>query len=279
VTQGATPRSWAGYVFDLDGTIYLDDELLPGAGETVRTLRAGGARLAFLTNKPLERGAAYAEKLTRLGVPAAADEVVTSIDALLDYLASHAPVRAILPVTEPLLEAVLVEHGYKMARVPEDADVVVVAFDRTFDYAKLNRAYRAVKAGARLIATNPDPWCPTADGGIPDCAAMLAAIEACTGARAEAIVGKPSEHMARTLLLRLGLPPADVLMVGDRLTTDVGLARKAGFAAALVLTGATTRAEALGATMAPDLVLASLSELVGASQGGTHASGQERARA
>lgn len=279
MTQGATPRSWAGYVFDLDGTIYLDDELLPGAGETVRTLRAGGARLAFLTNKPLERGAAYAEKLTRLGVPAAADEVVTSIDALLDYLASHAPVRAILPVTEPLLEAVLVEHGYKMARVPEDADVVVVAFDRTFDYAKLNRAYRAVKAGARLIATNPDPWCPTADGGIPDCAAMLAAIEACTGARAEAIVGKPSEHMARTLLLRLGLPPADVLMVGDRLTTDVGLARKAGFAAALVLTGATTRAEALGATMAPDLVLASLSELVGASQGGTHASGQERARA
>lgn len=279
MTQGATPRTWAGYVFDLDGTIYLDDELLPGAGEAVRTLRAAGARLAFLSNKPLERGAAYAEKLTRLGVPAAADEVVTSIDALLDYLASHGPVRAILPVTEPLLEAVLVEHGYRMATMPEDADVVVVAFDRTFDYAKLNRAYRAVKAGARLIATNPDPWCPTADGGIPDCAAMLAAIEACTGARAEAIVGKPSEHMARTLLLRLGLPPADVLMVGDRLTTDVGLARKAGFAAALVLTGATTRAEALGATMPPDLVLASLSELVGASQPATDASGQERARA
>jgi HAD superfamily hydrolase (TIGR01450 family) len=257
------PRRYAAYVFDLDGTIYVDDLLLPGAEQAIRGLRAAGARLLFLSNKPLERSASYAEKLTRLGVPAEASEVVTSIDALTDYLATHGSVTAILPVTEPLLEEVLVENGYRIAKEPEEADVVVVAFDRTFDYAKLNRAYRAVRAGARIVATNPDPWCPTADGGIPDCAAMLAAVEACTGVRAEAIVGKPSEHMARTLLGRLGLPASEVLMVGDRLLTDVGLARQAGFAAALVLTGATTRHEAAHAAAPPDLVLDSLLDLVG----------------
>ncbi|HET7026369.1 MAG TPA: HAD-IIA family hydrolase [Candidatus Limnocylindrales bacterium] len=261
---GERIRAYRGYVFDLDGTLYLDDELLPGAAETVTALRASGARLAFLTNKPLERGSAYAAKLTALGLPVAADEVVTSIDALLAYLAANPPAGPIVAVTEPLLASILVEAGYALVADdrPDAAALVVVAFDRTFDYAKLERAFRAVRAGARIVATNPDPWCPTADGGIPDCAAMLAAIEASTGARAEAIVGKPSAHMARTLLDRLQLRPEDVLVVGDRLLTDVALAHAAGMDAALVLTGA-TRAEDVGsAGRAPEHVLTRLRDLI-----------------
>ena len=101
------------------------------------------------------------------------------------------------------------EAGFAVTTDPAATQVVVVSFDRTFDYEKLNAAFQAVRYhGATIVATNPDPYCPTPDGGLPDCAAMLAAIEASTGAKAEAIVGKPSIHMAQALLDRLGLPAA-----------------------------------------------------------------------
>lgn len=262
MTARRPDRVYAGYVFDLDGTLYLGDELLPGATETVRALRDAGARVAFLTNKPLELPADYAAKLTALGIPATPDEVVSSTDALLRWLRGHAPDARIFPVAEPLVADLLRDEGWELTEDPARIDLVVVSFDRTFDYAKLLTAYRAVRNGARIVATNPDPYCPTPDGGLPDCAAMLAAIEAATGARAEAVVGKPSPHMAATLLERLELPAADTLLVGDRLLTDVRMAREAGMAAALVLTGATTAAEAASAEIAPDYVIDGIADLI-----------------
>ena len=263
-------RRFGGYVFDLDGTLYLGDQLLPGAAQTVTAIREHGGRVAFLTNKPLESPAAYAAKLTELGIPATASEVVSSTDALLRYLHRHAKGVRILPIAEPLLVGLLRDHGFATldpaADDPASADLVVVSWDRTFDYAKLLAAFRAVRAGARIVATNPDPFCPTPDGDLPDCAAMLAAIEASTGARAEAIVGKPSPHMAETLLDRLALPPDDTLLVGDRLMTDVLMAREAGMASALVLTGA-TKPEALdGAAVIPDYVLAGVADVLPAAE-------------
>ncbi|HEY4632471.1 MAG TPA: HAD hydrolase-like protein, partial [Candidatus Limnocylindrales bacterium] len=145
---------------------------------------------------------------------------------------------------------------------PTSADVVVVSWDRSFTYAKLLAAFRAVRAGARIVATNPDPFCPTPDGDLPDCAAMLAAIEASTGVRAEAIVGKPSSHMAATLLDRLALPADDTILVGDRLLTDVRMAHEAGMASALVLTGATPAAALADAAITPDYVLGGVAEVL-----------------
>ena len=259
-------RRYAGYVFDLDGTLYLGEHLLPGAAETVADIRAHGGRVAFLTNKPLETPAAYAAKLTALGIAAEVHEVVSSTDALLRYLDRHARGSRLLPITEPLIARMLRDAGHEVLDVSASesaaADVVVVSWDRTFDYAKLVAAFRAVRAGARIVATNPDPYCPTPDGDLPDCAAMLAAIEASTGARAEAIVGKPSPHMAAALLDRLALPPDDTILVGDRLMTDVLMAREAGMASALVLTGATSR-DALGAShVLPDYVLAGVADVL-----------------
>lgn len=255
-------RIYAAYVFDLDGTLYLGDELLPGVAETVAALREAGARIVFLTNKPLELPAHYAAKLTALGIPAVADEVVSSTDALLRWLRGHAAGARIFPVAEPLVVGLLRDAGWEVTDDPTRVDLVVVSFDRTFDYAKLLTAYRAVRNGARIVATNPDPYCPTPDGGLPDCAAMLAAIETATGARAEATVGKPSRHMAETLLERLDLPAADTLLVGDRLLTDVRMGREAGMAAALVLTGATSAAEAASAEIPPDFVLDGIADLL-----------------
>lgn len=261
-TGGPVERRFDGYVFDLDGTLYLGDALLPGAAETVLTLRARGSRTVFLTNKPLERPSDYAAKLTRLGIPTEAAEVVSSTDALLRYLRLSAAGTRLYPVAEPLLWDMLREDGWELTADPARIDVVVVSFDRTFDYAKLQIAFDAVRAGARIVATNPDAFCPVPGGGLPDCAAMLAAIEACTGARAEAIVGKPSPHMAATLLDRLALVPERTLLVGDRLATDMRMAIEAGMASALVLTGATNRADVERSLIRPRYLLESVADLV-----------------
>lgn len=251
-----------GYVFDLDGTIYLGDALLPGALDAVLRLRAAGSRTVFLTNKPLEADSAYAAKLTRLGIPTGPHEVVSSTDALLRYLRDHASGARLYPVAEPLLWELLAQAGWELTSDASRVDVVVVSFDRTFDYAKLQVAFDAVRAGARIVATNPDAYCPVPGGGLPDCAAMLAAIEACSGGKAEAIVGKPSFHMADTLLERLALVADRTLLIGDRLATDIRMAREAGMASALVLTGATTRDDVARSPFTPDYVLDSVSAIV-----------------
>ncbi len=251
-----------GYVLDLDGTIYLDDELLPGARETIAALRARGAAIVFATNKPIETTAQYAEKLTRLGIPAEDRDIVTAIDSLLRYLDDCHPDARLLLIAEEVVAAALRDHGFTLVGEPEEADVVVVSFDRTFDYAKLHAAYRAVRHhGARIVATNPDPTCPTADGGLPDCAAMLAALEACTGASADAVLGKPSRWMAESCVERLGVAAERVAVVGDRFT-DVALGQRIGATGVLLLSGATAAADIERSDLTPDLVLASIGELL-----------------
>ena len=256
-------RIYPGYVFDLDGTVYLGDSLLPHAAETIRELRLRGSRVVYVTNKPLQTADDYARKLTRLGLPTRRSEVVTSVDSLVDYLGREHPQAAVLAVAERSTTDELRRAGVTVTTEPLEAQVVVVSFDRTFDYDKLNAAFQAVRyGGAVIVATNPDPYCPTPEGGIPDCAAMLAAIEACSGASAEAVVGKPSIHMARALVGRLGMPAQDVAVIGDRLLTDMAMARSLGMTGVLVLTGA-TRADSLeGAPVQPHYVVDFLSELL-----------------
>ena len=254
-------RVYAGYVFDLDGTLYLGEEALPGATETLALLRRGGARLAFITNNPLELPVDWARKLRRLGFEVGDDEVISSTDALMAYLRHHHPDARLFPIAEPPVVRLLVTAGFRVTEDPDRTDVVVVSFDRGFHYDKLRVAFRAVNAGARIVATNPDAYCPTPDGGLPDCGAILAAIEAASGKRADAIVGKPSALMAATAIERLGSSPADTLVVGDRLETDIRMARSAGLASALVLTGATRIAPSPLEPDSPDFVIDSVREL------------------
>jgi HAD superfamily hydrolase (TIGR01450 family) len=262
VTRSGLPR-FDAYIFDLDGTIYVDDELIPGADHTIARLRAEGARVAFVTNNPLHPATDYADRLTRLGIPAAPAEIVTSIDALVRYLDHAHPGATVLPIAEAEVCRRLTAAGYALTDDAGDTDVVVVAFDRTFTYAKLLAGYRAVRERrAPIVATNPDPFCPTRDGGLPDCAAMLAALEACTGTRAEAVVGKPSHHMVTAVLERLHVAPEATAVVGDRPATDVAMGRSIGATAILVLSGATSAAEAAAGDVRPDHTLDSIRDLI-----------------
>jgi arabinose operon protein AraL len=257
-----SPRfPWRGWLLDLDGTVYLGERLIPGAAEAVAALRAAGRRLAFLSNKPIQTRADYAAKLTRLGVPAGPDEVINSSLVLARHLRAQDPGAPVFVIGEPPMLAEMAAHGFE---VRDDARVrwVVIAFDRTFTYAKLDTALQAVRRGARLIATNPDRTCPVEDGEIPDCAGMIAAVEAVTGARVEAVVGKPSPIILDVALGALGVGAADAVMVGDRLETDVAMGRRAGLATILVLSGVTRGDDPGIAAAAPDHVLRSIGEIL-----------------
>ena len=252
---------YRGWLLDLDGTVYLGDRLIPGADTAIAALRAAGRRVAFLTNKPLQTRAEYAAKLTRLGVPAAADDVINSSLVLARYLRDRDPGAPVFVIGEPPMLDEMRAHGFEV-RPDERVRWVVIAFDRTFDYAKLNVALQAVKQGARLIATNPDRTCPVEGGEIPDCAGMIAAVEAVTDKKVEAIVGKPSPIILEVALAALGVPARDAAIVGDRIETDIVMGRRLGLGTVLVLSGVTRADDPRIAAAAPDHVVRSVRDLV-----------------
>ena len=251
-----------GWLFDLDGTVYLGEALIPGAADTIAVLRAAGRRVAFLSNKPLYTREDYADKLTRLGVPTRPDEVVSSSIVLARHLRRLDAGAPVFVIGEPPLIGELRAHGFEL-RADADVRWVVIAFDRTFDYAKLNTALQAVRRhDARLIATNPDRTCPTAEGEIPDCAGMMAAVEAVTGKTVEVVVGKPSPIILEVALQTLGVEARDCVMVGDRIETDIVMGKRLGLATVLVLSGITRADDPRIAELRPDLVVDSIRALV-----------------
>ncbi len=255
-------RIFPGYVLDLDGTVYLGNALLPGAQRTVEALRAAGSRVVFLSNKPLETRAAYADKLTRLGIPTTPDDVINSSWVLARWLERESAGATLFVIGEPPLLNELRASGFRLSEQPGEVDFVVASFDRTFDYRKLQIAFDAIRAGARFIATNADRYCPVPGGGLPDAAAVIGAIEGCTGKPVEVVVGKPSPITARAILDRLELPASECLIVGDRLETDVLMGQEAGMATAIVLTGVTTPDLLAASPIQPDYVLHRLDELL-----------------
>lgn len=252
---------YRGWLLDLDGTVYRGDRLIQGADEAIRALRDAGRRVAFLSNKPLQTRADYAEKLTRLGVPAEPDDVVNSSLVLARYLRELDPGAPVYVIGEPPMLDEMRAHGFEV-RDDERVRWVVIAFDRTFSYAKLNTALQAVKAGARLIATNPDRTCPVEGGEIPDCAGMIAAVEAVTGQKVEAIVGKPSPIILEVALAALGASAQESVIVGDRIETDVTMGKQLGLSTILVLSGVTRAGDPRIGALAPDHVLGSIEELI-----------------
>lgn len=257
------PPGFRGYIFDLDGTVYLGERLLPGAAEAIARLRAGGAGVVFLTNKPFQRREAYAAKLEMLGVPAAPADVINSSLVLARRLAREAPGARVFTIGEPPLLEELQEAGLVMEEDPARVEWVVASLDRDLTYRKLVIGYQALARGARFCATNPDRTLPLDGEQLPDCAAVIAALEACSGRRVEWVAGKPSPLMLQTALERLGLPAGQCLMVGDRLETDVAMGRAGGTWTAAVLTGVTTP-EILAATPhRPDFVCAGIDEVPG----------------
>jgi len=260
MTEMPVPH-YSGYILDLDGTVYRGSHLVPGAAGKIAWLRSCGRRVVFLSNKPLEPRANYAEKLTRLGIPTPPEDVINSTQAMMRYLRRHHGGARLFVIGEKAMREELVAEGFELVTDADRVDVVVAAFDRTLDYAKLNIAHQALIRGARFLATNADRTCPVEDGEIPDCAGVIAFLEATTGHQVEQVVGKPSGHMIHAAVERLAVDSAHCLMVGDRLATDMVMGREAGVDTALVLTGVTDRAALARSKITPTYVLGSIADL------------------
>ena len=248
-------------IFDLDGTLYLGEGLIPGADTTVQTLRDAGIRVTFLTNKPIASPDVYARKLTGLGIHASADDVLTSVTLTVDYLDRAKCGRRVFVLGEEYLKTTLTEAGYTIASRPDETDVVVVSLDRSMDCGKIHFAYQAVLGGARIVATNPDLICPIDDGEIVDAGVWIAALEALLKRPITNVLGKPSARCAEVVLARLGCDPGDALMVGDRMETDIRMAVDAGMRSGLVLSGVSTEKDIDRHEYAPDHVWQSVAEM------------------
>jgi HAD superfamily hydrolase (TIGR01450 family) len=267
VERSKRPRLYDAYCFDLDGTVYLGDELLPGAKRLIDELRARGRTVRFLSNNPTRDPREYADKLARLGLPTPVEEIVNTTVTTTRWLLENAPDAVVFPIGEAPLKRSLAAAGIRMSEDPAAIDIVIASYDRAFEYRKLQIAFDAIwfHRRARLIATNPDRYCPFPGGrGEPDCAAIVAAVEACTGTTCVANLGKPNPAMLHAALEGLDVSPEDCVMVGDRLSTDIRMGLQSGMATALVLTGDTQPQDLPGLPPqeAPTLVLDRIDRLL-----------------
>ena len=160
------------YIFDLDGTVYLGDALLPSAGETITRLRGLGKRTIFLSNNPTHSQQDYAARLARLGLPTPLSDIINSSMVMVDFLQQHLPGARLFVLGEAPLCHDLEAAGFELIDDPSRTDAVIASFDRTLVYRKLQIAFDAIRAGARFFATNADRYCPVPGGGQPDAAAI-----------------------------------------------------------------------------------------------------------
>lgn len=249
---------YRGAIVDLDGTVYRGDRLIPGADEAVESLRTGGVSVLFVTNKAIERQADYRRKLEGYGIPTHGGEVMTSSGMTAAYLADEHPDEPVLVVGEEPLRRELSARGQPLTDDPDEAAVVLASMDRDFDYDRLTAALHAMAEDTAFLATNPDRTCPTERGEIPDCGAIVGAIEGATGRDLERVIGKPSMTAIDAAVGALGVEPERCLVIGDRLETDVRMGNRAGMTTVLVLSGVTDRASLDRSSIRPDHVIESI---------------------
>lgn len=262
---GPSSRPRGNVVCDLDGVVYLADTPVPGAGRALEEIEHRGYRLIFATNAPIRTAEGVAAHIASLtGFPASPAQVVTSAMTAAEVLsAADAP---LLVVGEEGLPLTLQRAGLALTDDPAAARTVVVGLDRHLTYDRLRTASDALLRGARFVASNRDPTYPTAGGLWPGGGAIVAALEAASGRRAE-VVGKPYPPMRDAVLRRLG--PGPTWVVGDRPETDLALGRGRGWTTVLVLTGVVADPGQVPVDLTPDLVLGSLAELPAYLPGGS----------
>jgi 4-nitrophenyl phosphatase len=250
-------------ILDLDGVVYNGEEPVPGAVDSIARLRQSGRTVSFCSNNSTRTREGFAAKLTSMGIPAVAGDVVNSAHAAARWVRRAGLSRAFVIGESGLIEE-LTRQGVEVldAHSASRAECVVVGLDRAFTYGKLAAAQRALAAGAEFIATNRDSHLPTEAALLPGSGTMVAAVEVLAG-RPPRLLGKPEPHMLEFLLSEHQTAPAEALVVGDRLDTDIECGNRAGVETALVLTGFNTAedAENAPASQRPNLLFRDLNEV------------------
>ena len=246
------------FVLDMDGTFYLDTTILDGSLEFLREVERLGKRFVFFTNNSSKSPKTYMDKLAKMDCFITRNQIITSGDVMIQYLKTYYPDKTVYLMGTPDLEENFRENGIRLTK--EMPDVVVIGFDMTLTYEKLERACTYIRNGAVFLATHLDINCPTKDGFIPDCGAMCAAISLSTGKQPR-YVGKPFKETVDMVLSMTGAKREEVSFVGDRLYTDVKTGVANGAHGILVLSGETKLKDLEGSDTVPDAVFTGLKEM------------------
>lgn len=225
------------FLLDMDGTIYLDEDLFPGTKPFLADVKRLGGRYLFLTNNSSKSVKAYVEKLGRLGIKAAEEDFLTSVDALIDHLKGKDPYRLCYVFGTESFRSQLAQAGIPVTDTLSDAvDCLLIGFDTELTFKKLEDACILLNRGVDFIATNPDWVCPTWYGSVPDCGSVCEMLHRATGRR-PLVIGKPQPAMVQLAMKKTGYAPEETVMIGDRLYTDVASGVNAGIDTIFVLSG------------------------------------------
>lgn len=249
---------------DMDGTIYMGSHLFPFTQDFLKMLRDNGIGYSFLTNNPTRSISDYLAKLEKMGIEATTDNMYTTAVATIDHLKANMPdVKRIFVIGTPSMKAEFERAGFELtSEDPGDMpQALIVAFDTTLEYGRLCHASWLASQGLPYIATNPDRVCPTnLDTVLVDCGSLCACIEHATGRKPDLVIGKPNPGMLDGILYRHGLKPDEIAMCGDRIYTDVAMARNAGALGVLVLSGETTLDTAMNSDPQPPVTAKNIME-------------------
>lgn len=248
------------FLLDMDGTLYLGDEVFDGAIDFIHTIKATGREYIYLTNNSSRAGTDYIDRLRRLGFPCERENVFTSGMATAMFLNDRFPGVAVYPVGTPAFLNELQSYGISFGD-DDSVSVVCVGFDTTLTYEKLDKAVHYLRRGAAFVAANPDWVCPMPAGEVlPDCGSICALLTAASGVKPE-YIGKPNRNMVDIISKQTGVPNKNICCVGDRLYTDIAVAQNAGAVSVCVLSGESTQADIDAAERKPDYVLKDVAQL------------------
>ena len=247
------------FILDMDGTIYLGNELFPFTKDFLKKVEDTGREYYFFTNNSSKSQQAYIEKLARLGIQIKKEQMMISSHVIIKYLKEYYDKKSIYVVGTPSL--IQEFESFDMNLTEEDPDIVVLGFDTTLTYEKLSKACHYIRNGCTYFGINPDWNCPMEGGTfIPDCGSMAKLIEASTGKFPE-FFGKPSKHTLDYIIKETGYQPEEIAIVGDRLYTDIAVADGSDITSILVLSGESTREDVEKSDVKPDVVVENLVEI------------------
>lgn len=254
--------TYRGVVLDVDGTVVRGDEPIPGAGAGLDAIEAAGLDRVFVSNNPAKRPEAYVERFAEAGFEVSASEVITAGMVTARYLREERPVDDLFVVGESGLVDILTDAGLAVVDAEESPDCLVASMDREFDYDTLCECLWTLSSdGVGFVGTDPDIVIPAVERDVPGSGAIINAVAGVAEREPDAVLGKPSDTAREMVLEHLGVPADSVLVVGDRLDTDIALGERAGMTTALVRTGVTDDARLAASSVTPDYVLDSLGDV------------------
>jgi HAD superfamily hydrolase (TIGR01450 family) len=230
-------KNYDSFIFDLDGTIYRGNNIIPDADKTINTLKKSGKKIVFISNKTTGSIKDYFSFLTSQGLQIELDEIINSTIVLSKYLGENHPGKNFYAIGEKIFIDEITISGLSYSEDHENIDILLVTLDRTLNYDKLEIAAKALENGAKFYAANIDDTCPVDNGEVLDAGATISALQKRTHRKLEKNFGKPSKYMMDEVMQRLGNDFSKILLIGDRLETDIAMGNTFGLDTALVLSG------------------------------------------